>query len=140
MKPKSMHTLCRQRTLLQIVLALRKSAHVTENVKNASSIIQRKTKIPTVQDNRLKNHVFVIINPFLILVHDFRKRIIISCFISENSPKRRHTLGKLDELLMMVKTRNWGKYSKTSVVVARGRFELPSKAPKASMIAATPPG
>ena len=29
---------------------------------------------------------------------------------------------------------------KTSVEVARGRFELPSKAPKASMIAATPPG
>jgi hypothetical protein len=54
MKPKSMRILCRQRTLLQIVLALKKSAHVTENVKNASSIIQRKAKSPTVQDNRLR--------------------------------------------------------------------------------------
>ena len=54
-----MHTLlCRRLILLQIVRALRKSAHVTENVKNVSSITQRKAKSPTVQDNRLKNHVF----------------------------------------------------------------------------------
>ena len=33
------------------------------------------------------------------------------------------------------KTRkNWGKYSNTNVVVARGRFELPSKGPKPFMI------
>jgi hypothetical protein len=31
MKPKSMRVLCRQRTLLPIVLVLRKSANVIEN-------------------------------------------------------------------------------------------------------------
>ena len=58
MKPKSMRILCRQRTLLPIVLVLRKSANVTENAKNASSITTRKARNPTVQDNRLKNHGF----------------------------------------------------------------------------------
>ena len=60
-KPKFMRILCRQRTLLPIVLVLRKSANVTENAKNASSITTRKARTPTVQDNRLKNHVFSVL-------------------------------------------------------------------------------
>ena len=55
---KIMRILCRQRILLPIVLVLKKSAHVTENAKNASSITTRKATCPTVEDNRLKNHVF----------------------------------------------------------------------------------
>ncbi len=61
MKPKSMRILCRQRTLLQIVLVLRKSANVTENAKNASSITTRKARSPIVQDNRLNNHLFSVL-------------------------------------------------------------------------------
>jgi len=65
MLPKSMLILCRQRTLLQIVLALTKIAHVTENAKNASIIIQRKAKNHTVQDNRVKNLVFSVLPSIL---------------------------------------------------------------------------
>jgi hypothetical protein len=61
MNLKSMRILCRQRTLLPIVLVLRKSANVTENAKNASSITTRKAMSPTVEDNRLKNHVFSVL-------------------------------------------------------------------------------
>lgn len=59
MKPKSMRILCRQPTLLLIVLVLRKSANVTENAKNASNITMRKAKIPIVQGKRLKNQNLV---------------------------------------------------------------------------------
>ena len=61
MNPKSMRILCRQRTLLPIVLVLRKSANVTENAKNASSITTRKAMSPTAEDNPLKNHVFSVL-------------------------------------------------------------------------------
>jgi hypothetical protein len=53
-----MRILCRQRTLLPIVLVLRKSAHVTENAKNASSITTRKARTPTVAGLKLNNIFF----------------------------------------------------------------------------------
>jgi len=58
-KTKIMRLLCRQLTLLLIVLVLRKSAHVTENAKNAFIITTRKTKNPTVQDKRYRSVSFV---------------------------------------------------------------------------------
>ena len=58
----------------------------------------------------------------------------------DNRIERRHALGKIEEPLTIKTRKNWGKYSKTSVVVARGRLELPSGAPEAPMIATTPPG
>jgi hypothetical protein len=38
--------------MLPIVLVLKKSAYITENAKNASSITVRKARSPIVQDNR----------------------------------------------------------------------------------------
>jgi hypothetical protein len=55
MKLKFMHILCRRRTLLPIVLVLRKSVQFTENAKNASSITMRKARTPTVQGLELNN-------------------------------------------------------------------------------------
>jgi hypothetical protein len=55
MKPKFMLVLCRQHTLRPIVLVLKKSAHVMENAKNASSITKRKANGPPVQDSLLFN-------------------------------------------------------------------------------------
>lgn len=53
--------LCRQCTLRQIALVLRKSARAMENAKNASNITKRKANGPTVQDNRIRNHVFSVL-------------------------------------------------------------------------------
>ena len=58
MKSKTKGTLCLQLILLQIVLAQKKSAPVTENAKNASNTTQTKTKNPTVQDNQSKIQYF----------------------------------------------------------------------------------
>jgi hypothetical protein len=58
MKLKVTLMLCRQRTLHQIVLVLRGSAHAMVDAKSASNITKKKANGPTVQDNRLKNHVF----------------------------------------------------------------------------------
>ena len=52
---------CRQHTLLPIVLVLKRSARVTENAKNASSITTRKAICPIAEDNRFKNHVFSVL-------------------------------------------------------------------------------
>ena len=53
MKPKSTFMLCHQHTLHPTVLVLRKTVHVMENAKNASSITKRKANGLTVQDNCL---------------------------------------------------------------------------------------
>jgi hypothetical protein len=58
MKPKVTRMLCRQRTLHQIVLVLRESAHAMADAKSALSITKKKANGPTVQDKHLKNHVF----------------------------------------------------------------------------------
>ena len=71
--------LCRQRTLLPIVLVLRRSARVMKNAKNASNITKRKAKCHTAQDNRffISQHSKNCLSEILISLKNLKNMLIV---------------------------------------------------------------